>query len=142
MKTKSLLLGSAAALFAVTGARAADAVIIPEPEAVEYVRICEAAGTGYFYIPQGETCLKISGYARFQVDYTSTSKGANAGTMGNLANHALGGTNYVDYITATAGAGNAVPTWTFNNYTADDMAAGTTRSSLAFNPSGEVKFES
>ncbi len=68
MKTKSLLLGSAAALFAVTGARAADAVIIPEPEMVEYVRVCDAAGTGYFYIPGTETCLKIGGYVRFQIN--------------------------------------------------------------------------
>ena len=36
MNIKSLLLGSAAALVAVTGARAADAVVAPEPEAVEY----------------------------------------------------------------------------------------------------------
>jgi hypothetical protein len=67
MKTKSLLLGSAAALFAVTGARAAD-VIIPEPEMVEYVRVCDAAGTGYFYIPGTETCLKIGGYVRHQIN--------------------------------------------------------------------------
>ena len=59
MKLKSLLFGSAAALVAVSGARAADAVVIPEPEAVEYVRVCDAAGTGYFYIPGTETCLKI-----------------------------------------------------------------------------------
>ena len=68
MKIKSLLLGSAAALVAVSGARAADAVIIPEPEMVEYVRVCDAAGAGYFYIPGSETCLKISGWARFQID--------------------------------------------------------------------------
>ncbi len=67
MKIKSLLLGSAAALVAVSGARAADAVIIPEPEAVEYVRVCDAAGAGYFYIPGSETCLKISGYVRYQI---------------------------------------------------------------------------
>ncbi|MEO1701576.1 MAG: porin [Pseudomonadota bacterium] len=61
MKLKSLLLASGAALIAVSGARAADAVIIPEPEPVEYVRVCDAAGTGYFYIPGTETCLQISG---------------------------------------------------------------------------------
>ncbi|RUM95078.1 porin, partial [Pseudaminobacter arsenicus] len=32
MNTKSLLLGSAAALFAVSGAYAADAVVVAEPE--------------------------------------------------------------------------------------------------------------
>lgn len=69
MNIKSLLLGSAAALVAVSGARAADAVVIPEPEAVEYVRVCDAAGAGYFYIPGGETCLKISGYVRYEMNF-------------------------------------------------------------------------
>jgi hypothetical protein len=78
MKTKSLLLGSAAALFAVTGARAAD-VIIPEPEMVEYVRVCDAAGTGYFYIPGTETCLKIGGWARFQINHTTDNGGGVSG---------------------------------------------------------------
>ncbi|WP_223476991.1 porin [Oricola indica] len=71
MKIKSLLLGSAAALVAVSGARAADAVIIPEPEMVEYVRVCDAAGAGYFYIPGSETCLKIAGWARFEIGHVS-----------------------------------------------------------------------
>ena len=63
MKIKSLLLGSAAALMAVTGAQAADAVIV-EAEPVEYVRICDAYGAGFFYIPGTETCLRFSGYVR------------------------------------------------------------------------------
>ncbi|WP_426137153.1 porin [Phyllobacterium sp. SL163] len=65
MNIKSLLLGSAAALVAVTGARAADAVVVAEPEAVEYVRVCDAYGKGFFYIPGTETCLKIGGYVRY-----------------------------------------------------------------------------
>ncbi|WP_029618388.1 porin [Pseudorhizobium marinum] len=68
MNIKSLLLGSAAALAAVSGAQAADAIIAAEPEPMEYVRVCDAFGTGYFYIPGTETCLKIGGYVRFQVN--------------------------------------------------------------------------
>jgi hypothetical protein len=68
MNIKSLLLGSAAALAVVSGAQAADAIVAAEPEAVEYVRVCDAYGTGYFYIPGTETCLKIEGYIRFQVN--------------------------------------------------------------------------
>ncbi|CAD7027017.1 porin [Pseudorhizobium halotolerans] len=71
MNIKSLLLGSAAALAAVSGAQAADAIIAAEPEPMEYVRVCDAFGTGYFYIPGTETCLKIGGYVRFQVDFDS-----------------------------------------------------------------------
>jgi len=66
MNIKSLLLGSAAALVAATGAQAADAIVAPEPEAVEYVRVCDAYGAGYFYIPGTETCLRVSGYVRMQ----------------------------------------------------------------------------
>ena len=67
MNIKSLLLGSAAALAAVSGAQAADAIVAAEPEPLEYVRVCDAFGTGYFYIPGTETCLKIGGYIRVDV---------------------------------------------------------------------------
>jgi hypothetical protein len=63
MKLKSLLFGSAAALVAVTGAQAAD---MPMAEPVEYVRVCDAFGTGFFYIPGTDTCLKIGGYVRIE----------------------------------------------------------------------------
>jgi hypothetical protein len=35
--------------------------------AVEYVRVCDAFGTGFFYIPGTETCLKINGRVRFEI---------------------------------------------------------------------------
>lgn len=67
MNIKSLLLGSAAALAVVSGAQAADAIVAAEPEPMEYVRVCDAFGTGYFYIPGTETCLKIGGEIRATV---------------------------------------------------------------------------
>ncbi len=79
MTIKSLLLGSAAALAVVSGAQAADAIVAAEPEAVEYVRVCDAYGTGYFYIPGTETCLKIEGYVRFQVDFSAGDTADNGG---------------------------------------------------------------
>ena len=69
MKLKTLLLGSAASLMAVTGAQAADAVV--EDEAVEYVRVCETFGTGYFFIPGTETCIKFSGDVRIDYQYAN-----------------------------------------------------------------------
>jgi len=69
MNIKSLLLGSAAALVAVSGARAADAVVVAEPEPVEYVRVCDVYGAGFFYIPGTETCLAISGYVWYQINF-------------------------------------------------------------------------
>jgi len=68
MNIKSILLGSAAALVAVSGARAADAVVMVEPEPVEYVRVCDVYGAGFFYIPGTETCLKIGGYVRMRLE--------------------------------------------------------------------------
>src|SRR5918997_5282941 len=60
---KSLLLGSAAGLFAVAGAQAAD---LPKKAAapVEYVRVCSTYGAGYFFIPGTDTCLRLSGFLR------------------------------------------------------------------------------
>ncbi len=69
MNIKSLLLGSAAALIAVSGARAADAVTVAEPEPAEYVKICDVYGSGYFYIPGTETCLRIGGYVRYDASF-------------------------------------------------------------------------
>lgn len=67
MKTKLILLSSAATLFTSAAAFAADPVIAPEPEAAEYVRVCDAYGAGYFYIPGTETCLRIHGYVRYDI---------------------------------------------------------------------------
>ncbi|MCA0032069.1 porin [Mesorhizobium sp. B263B2A] len=80
MNIKSLLLGSAAALIAVSGARAADAVVVAEPEPAEYVKICDVYGAGYFYIPGTETCLRIGGYIRYDIGV------GDAGAFGGAQN--------------------------------------------------------
>jgi hypothetical protein len=66
MKLKSLLFGSAAVIAAGTGAQAAD---LPIVEPVEYVRICDAFGTGYYYIPGTDTCLRVAGRVRIESHY-------------------------------------------------------------------------
>ncbi len=90
MNIKSLLLGSAAALIAVSGARAADAVTVAEPEPAEYVKICDVYGSGYFYIPGTETCLRIGGYLRYDmgVGDSGTFDGVN-----NVPDHMNDGTH-------------------------------------------------
>ncbi len=57
---KSLILGSAAGLVAMSGAQAADLPV--KAKAVEYVRICSLYGAGFYYIPGTDTCIKIGGY--------------------------------------------------------------------------------
>jgi hypothetical protein len=68
---KSLLLGSAAALVAGAGAQAAD---LPARKAapVEYVKVCDAYGAGFFFIPGTDTCIKIGG--RVRADYAMSSR--------------------------------------------------------------------
>ncbi|PLX36772.1 MAG: porin [Hyphomicrobiales bacterium] len=61
MKMKSLILG-AAGIMAATGAQAADLPVAPEP--VDYVRVCDAYGSGFYYIPGTETCLRVGGGIR------------------------------------------------------------------------------
>jgi hypothetical protein len=34
---------------------------------MEYVRICDTYGVGFYYIPGTETCLKVSGYIRYDI---------------------------------------------------------------------------
>lgn len=65
MNIKRLVLGTAAGALAVTGAQAADLPVVVEP--VDYVRICDAFGVGFFYVPGTETCLRIAG--RIRADY-------------------------------------------------------------------------
>ena len=64
---KSLILGSAAGLIAMSGAQAADLPV--KAKAVEYVRICSLYGAGFFYIPGTDTCIKLGGYLRIDTTF-------------------------------------------------------------------------
>lgn len=84
---KSLLLGAAAGVVGVATASAADLPSKVIKGSVEYVKICDTYGTGYFYIPGTDTCLKVFGTVRaeyrfFNIGKTFTSTGANTGTTG------------------------------------------------------------
>jgi len=108
MNIKSLLLGSAAALLAVSGARAADAVVVAEPEPMEYVRICDVYGAGFYYIPGTETCLKIGGLVRYEIDWTDEDNGWNKTSLARLKFDARSETEYGTfrrYIEFQAGIG-------------------------------------
>ncbi|MFV0279466.1 MAG: porin [Rhodoblastus sp.] len=68
---KSLLLGSAAVLATVAGAQAAD---LPTRKAapVQYVKICDAYGAGFFYIPGTDTCLRVGGLVLADLSVSNT----------------------------------------------------------------------
>src|SRR6186713_2715862 len=74
---RGLLLGSAASLFAVAGAQAADLPVKAKP--VEYVKVCSLYGAGFYYIPGTDTCIKLAGYLRADV-----ALGTNADNSGTL----------------------------------------------------------
>src|SRR5262249_49124344 len=63
---KSLLLGSAAGLVAVTAGEAVDLPVKAKP--VEYVKVCTLYGAGFWYIPGTDVCMKIGGFIRTEWD--------------------------------------------------------------------------
>ena len=64
---KSLLLGSAAALVAVTAGQAADLPVKAKP--VEYVKVCSLYGAGFYYMPGTDMCIKIGGWVRAEATW-------------------------------------------------------------------------
>ena len=65
MKIRSFVCLAMAFALPATAAHAADLPVIVEP--VDYVRVCDAAGTGFFVIPQTDTCMRIR--TRVRTDY-------------------------------------------------------------------------
>src|SRR5215207_7425538 len=78
---KSLLLGSAAALAALTGAQAADLPVKAKP--VEYVKICSLYGAGFYYIPGTDTCIRIGGHIRAEISVGSRGSGQQSWGVGD-----------------------------------------------------------
>ena len=78
---KSLLLGSAAGLAAMTGAQAADLPVKAKP--VEYVKICSLYGAGFYYIPGTDTCIRIGGHIRAEISFNSRGSGVQSWGVGD-----------------------------------------------------------
>ena len=99
---KSLLLGSAAGIVAIAGASAAD---LPSKKAAPatYVKICDAYGAGFFYIPGTDTCVKVGGYVRVDYDYRPERKGtATVATTAVLNTAVANGTTNSAGLAASA----------------------------------------
>jgi hypothetical protein len=74
--TRKMLLGTAAATIAVTagvdtGAQAADAALKKAPP-IQYVRICDRYGYGFFQIPGSSICLQLRGQLQSDNSYQPT----------------------------------------------------------------------
>jgi len=83
MNIKSLVLG-VAALAVASQAQAAD-LAAPAAEPVDYVRVCDAYGKGFFYIPGTETCLRIGGYVRVDAYASLSEEGTGSAVVGALS---------------------------------------------------------
>jgi hypothetical protein len=94
---KSLLLGTAAGLVAVAGAQAADMPVKAKP--VQFVKICTLYGDGFYYVPGTDTCLKLGGYVRVQVEAHAGAGGVVDGTLSQVpqAFYNRVQTNDIDY---------------------------------------------
>ncbi|WP_426526904.1 porin [Bradyrhizobium sp. McL0615] len=106
---KSLVLGSAAGLIAMSGAQAADLPV--KAKAVEYVRICSLYGAGFFYIPGTDTCIKLGGYLRIDTTF-------NGGAYGQpfYSGDAGQGNRFRDYFNSRSRMALTVDTRTATEY--------------------------
>ena len=100
---KSLLLGSAAGLVAVTAGQAADLPVKAKP--VEYVKVCSLYGAGFYYMPGTDMCIKIGGWVRTEFVYGQVNASLTWGPFAGNSNN-LGSTSEAfrarGYITADA----------------------------------------
>ncbi|ANW01513.1 porin [Bradyrhizobium icense] len=106
---KSLVLGSAAGLIAMSGAQAADLPV--KAKAVEYVRICSLYGAGFWYIPGTDTCIKLGGYVRIDTTFNGNVYGGPAWS-GDLGQ----GNRYRDYFASRSRMALTVDTRTATEY--------------------------
>ena len=106
---KSLVLGSAAAVLAMSGAQAADLPV--KAKAVEYVRICSLYGAGFFYIPGTDTCIKLGGYLRADLVV-----GSNSVYTGNTSGQGGARNRMSNYFTSRAREDLTVDTRTATEY--------------------------
>jgi hypothetical protein len=106
---KSLVLGSAAGLIALSGAQAADLPV--KAKAVEYVKICSLYGAGFYYIPGTDTCIKLGGYVRVDTTFNGATYGGPAWS-GDLGQ----GNRYRDYFTSRSRMALTVDTRTATEY--------------------------
>lgn len=80
MYRRNLLLASTTCLASGLGPAWAADLPVRKAEPVEYVRVCNAYGAGFFYIPGTDTCLRLSGRARFEFGHQAPKNRVPGGT--------------------------------------------------------------
>jgi hypothetical protein len=100
---KSVFLATSSTMLLVGGmVQAAD---LPSRKAapVEYVRVCDAYGAGFYWIPGSDTCLKVGGRVRIDTWYTPARSAVQLRSAGGPA------------FTGAPGGGTASSTFTNGN---------------------------
>ena len=113
---KSLLLGTAAGLVAMTGAQAADLPVKAKP--VQYVKICSLYGAGFYYIPGTDMCLKVGGWVRSYISWGSNGSNTLGGLTDNLNTRGTGNVDWRERGYVTADARNQTEYGTVRSYIA------------------------
>ena len=98
--SRTALLCCASALATATAGHAAD---LPTRKAapVQYLKICDAYGAGFFYIPGTDTCLRIGGVVRSEIALSNAPYRINLPNL-NIA----GGVTNTTFAAIAAGGGN------------------------------------
>jgi len=142
---KSLVLGSAAGLIAMSGAQAADLPV--KAKAVEYVRICSLYGAGFYYIPGSDTCIKLGGYLRVDVtvntnsDNTGNTSGAGGANNRFTNAYTWRSREDLNVDTRTATEYGVVRTFFDATFTwTDDTYAGNGTAGTVYSPVGPAPF--
>ena len=140
---KSLMLGSAAGLLAMSGAQAADLPV--KAKAVEYVRVCSLYGAGFYYIPGTDTCIKLGGYVRVDLaintnsDNTGNTSGAGAANNRFTNAYTWRSREDLNLDTRTATEYGVVRTFFDAAFTwTDDTFAGQGNGATVYSPIGTV----
>jgi hypothetical protein len=128
---KSLLLGSAAGLFAISAVQAADLPLKAQP--VQYVKICSLYGVGFYYIPGTDMCLKVGGWVRAEYAYGDNGNVTWGWANNNVNNRVTSNSTWRSRGYITADARNQTEYGTVRGYLAVGLSTSNTGADGASN---------
>jgi len=128
---KSLLLGSAAGLVAISAVQAADLPLKAQP--VQYVKICSLYGVGFYYIPGTDMCLKVGGWVRAEYAYGDNGNVTWGWANNNVNNRATSNSTWRSRGYITADARNQTEYGTVRGYLAVGLSTSNTGADSASN---------
>ena len=74
MKVVTRLLMGSACVIAASGAATAADLPVRKAAPIDYVRVCDFTGAGFFYIPGTDTCMQVGGIIRTEFNFISNER--------------------------------------------------------------------